>query len=143
MHSATKWLKTSYQKSIYQPNWMSFITNPYYIVRKELYEAMQKHSPHIKGKVLDVGCGHKPYQHLLSVNEYIGLELDTPNNRTNKNADLYYDGNHFPVATGTIDTVICNQVLEHVFNPESFLKEIARVLKPTGKLILTVPFVWE
>lgn len=39
--------------------------------------------------------------------------------------------------------VICNQVLEHVFNPDLFLQEIFRVLKPGGKLLMTVPFVWD
>jgi SAM-dependent methyltransferase len=33
--------------------------------------------------------------------------------------------------------------LEHVFNPDDFLGEINRVLKPGGKLLLTVPFVWD
>jgi SAM-dependent methyltransferase len=34
-------------------------------------------------------------------------------------------------------------VLEHVFNPDDFLNEVNRVLKPSGKLLLTVPFVWD
>jgi SAM-dependent methyltransferase len=38
---------------------------------------------------------------------------------------------------------LCNQVLEHVFNPVQFLQEVNRVLKPGGKLLLTVPFVWD
>ena len=38
---------------------------------------------------------------------------------------------------------MCNQVLEHVFNPDDFVREIARVLKPGGALLLTVPFVWN
>ena len=43
----------------------------------------------------------------------------------------------------SFDSVLCNQVLEHVFNPDYFLSEIHRVLKPSGKLLLTVPFVWD
>jgi SAM-dependent methyltransferase len=39
--------------------------------------------------------------------------------------------------------VLCNQVLEHVFNPDFFLSEINRVLKPGGRVLLTVPFVWD
>jgi SAM-dependent methyltransferase len=34
-------------------------------------------------------------------------------------------------------------VLEHVFNPDEFIEEINRVLKIGGKLLLTVPFVWD
>ena len=39
--------------------------------------------------------------------------------------------------------MLCNQVLEHVFNPQEFLGEIRCVLKPGGRLLLTVPFVWD
>ena len=34
-------------------------------------------------------------------------------------------------------------MLEHVFDPDDFLKEINRVMKPGGKLLITVPFVWD
>jgi len=36
-----------------------------------------------------------------------------------------------------------NQVFEHVFNPDQFLQEVSRVLKPGGRLLMTVPFVWD
>jgi len=39
--------------------------------------------------------------------------------------------------------VVCNQVFEHIFEPEAFLREIGRVLKNQGRLLLTVPFVWD
>lgn len=41
------------------------------------------------------------------------------------------------------DSVVTNQVLEHVFNPDEFISEINRVLKINGKLLLTVPFIWD
>jgi SAM-dependent methyltransferase len=43
----------------------------------------------------------------------------------------------------SFDIVLCNQVLEHVFNPNEFLSEISRVLKTNGTLLLTVPFIWD
>ena len=41
------------------------------------------------------------------------------------------------------DTVLCTQVLEHVFDHDKMMKEIFRVMKPGGHVILTVPFAWE
>ena len=58
-------------------------------------------------------------------------------------ADYYYDGKTFPFKESEFDSVVTNQVLEHVFNPDEFLSEINRVLKTKGKLLLTVPFVWD
>ena len=95
------------------------------------------------GRLLDVGCGRKPYREMFSTNEYIGLEIDTPENRAHKQADFFYDGHLFPFPDRNFDGIVCNQVLEHVFTPDQFLGEIHRVLKPDGKLLLTVPFVWD
>jgi ubiquinone/menaquinone biosynthesis C-methylase UbiE len=49
---------------------------------------------------------------------------------------LDFPDNHF-------DSVLCTQVLEHVFEHDKMMKEIYRVLKPGGHIILTVPFAWE
>lgn len=100
-------------------------------------------APHMKGRLLDVGCGRKPYRDMFAVDEYVGLEIDTPQNRADKRADYFYDGVLFPFTDHGFDGVVCNQVLEHVFTPNQFLGEIRRVLKPGGVLLLTVPFVWD
>ena len=44
-----------------------------------------------------------------------------------------------PFKDGSFDLVICSEVLEHLFSPERALDEIRRVLKPTGRLIVSVP----
>jgi len=137
-------LKSKYNQEMFSPGLMGIFINPFYFARKELYREMTRFSCQISGKILDVGCGSKPYQGLFtSVSEYIGLEYDTPQNRVAKRADYFYDGNIFPFEDTSYDGVICNQVLEHVFNPDQFLHEILRVLKPGGDLLLTVPFVWD
>lgn len=56
---------------------------------------------------------------------------------------LFFDGKNIPIKSGYIDSVICTQVFEHVFEPEIFLNEINRVLKKNGHLLLTLPFVWD
>jgi SAM-dependent methyltransferase len=97
----------------------------------------------VYGCVLDVGCGKKPYAHLFDCEKYVGLEIDSSENRRNKKADLFYDGRHIPAEDNSFDWVISSQVLEHVFNPDEFLAEICRVLKNGGGLLITVPFMWD
>jgi len=122
---------------------VKLFTDPFYFAQKGLSENISGFSKYIKGKVLDVGCGNKPYQKLFSCTEYIGLEIDTPRNRKNKNVDFFYKGGRFPFKNGEFGSVVSTQVLEHVSNPDAFLKEINRVLKKNGYLLLTVPFIWD
>jgi len=131
------------QSQQYNPGLVGLLINPFYHARRGLYYAIAGMAPRMCGRVLDVGCGQKPYQWLFAITEYIGLEMDTPDNRARKQADYFYDGKSFPFPDQRFDGIICNQVLEHVFTPDLFLAEIHRVLKPDGKLLLSVPFVWD
>jgi SAM-dependent methyltransferase len=125
------------------PNFFGLIINPFYFARAGLAKSISNFSQVLRGRLLDVGCGSKPYRKLFTVDEYIGLDIDSENSRNLQVADLFYDGKVFPILSCSFDSVLCNQVLEHVFNPDEFLSEIRRVLKPNGKLLLTVPFVWD
>jgi SAM-dependent methyltransferase len=126
------------------PSPRGILTNPFYIARHGLHRELARLLPSCSGRLLDLGCGTKPYRHLATqTTEYIGLEVDTPEARRRGGADLYYDGRTLPFANQSFDTVFCSQVLEHVFEPQAFLGEIHRVLSPGGRLLLTVPFVWD
>jgi SAM-dependent methyltransferase len=127
----------------FSPGVLGLINNPFFAARRGLFTAIKVLAAHLSGKVLDVGCGQKPYAELFANTEYIGMEIDTEENRQNKRADQFYDGHTFPFVSNTFEGVICNQVFEHVFNPQEFMAEICRVLKPGGILLLTVPFVWD
>lgn len=135
--------KNIIERQNFDPNLFGILINPFYIARKGLASHIRELSPEISGKILDVGCGTKPYKNFFKFSEYIGLEFDTGIDLYKKSADYFYDGKKFPFNAETFDSIICNQVLEHVFEPEDFLKEIFRVLKPHGKLLITVPFVWD
>jgi SAM-dependent methyltransferase len=125
------------------PGLIAVLFNPFYFARRNLASAISEYSSTIRGNLLDVGCGTKPYRSLFKVESYRGLDIDSPNTRKRGVADDLYDGTQFPYQSDSFDAVLCNQVLEHVFNPDEFLSEINRVLKPGGKLLLTVPFVWD
>lgn len=131
-------------RQLVTPGVLGIWIDPFYFAQRELYLQMVAMAPKIEGRILDVGCGSKPYRKLFPPGEnYIGLEFDTPESRAANYADYFYNGNAFPFVASSFDGVICNQVLEHVFNPDQFLQEIFRVLKPGGKLLLSVPFVWD
>jgi len=136
-------LKDIYRRHMFFPGWLGIFINPFYFARKGLCEAISEFAPLLSGRLLDVGCGSKPYKSLFVVDAYIGLDIDSEMARMRGIADYLYDGSAFPFTDSSFDAVLCNQVLEHVFNPDEFLGEITRVLKPGGKLLLTVPFVWD
>jgi SAM-dependent methyltransferase len=128
---------------MHSPSWVSLFINPFYFARKGLYRSIKAIAPQITGRTLDVGCGSKPYKFLYNSSEYIGLEIDTKENKSLKDADYYYDGNNFPFNDNDFDSIVANEVFEHVFNPDNFLNEINRILKTDGKLFMTIPFVWD
>ena len=121
------------------PLW--FIVHPFYFARRNLYKHIKMNSKFINGKILDVGCGSKPYENLFDCKEYLGLEII--GNKNKSKADFFYEGITFPFEDNTFDSVFCSQVFEHVFEPELFLKEINRVLKPNANIFMTIPFVWD
>ncbi len=136
-------LKQLLNREQFEPGLLGLFVNPFYFARKGLFENIIPLAKYIKGKTLDVGCGQKPYEKFFNSTQYIGLEIDTVKNRQNKKADFFYDGFTFPFQDKEFDNIIINQVFEHVFNPDDFLKEVNRVLKPGGVLLMTVPFVWD
>ncbi|MCK9201484.1 MAG: class I SAM-dependent methyltransferase [Gallionella sp.] len=138
-----KTIKQYVLRQQYAPGFWGLWLNPFYHSRNGLRKAIGQLAPHMSGRLLDVGCGRKPYRDMFPADEYVGLEIDTPENRAGKQADFFYDGDSFPFDGRCFDGVVCNQVLEHVFTPDQFLGEINRVLKPDGLLLLTVPFVWD
>jgi SAM-dependent methyltransferase len=108
---------------------------------------LAKAAPRARGRLLDVGCGDKPYEQLFRpfVGEYIGIEYEQVFNKTSaasaeRKPDLYYDGRTLPFDAQAFDTVLSIQVLEHTPQPQALLNEMARVLKKNGLLILCAPF---
>lgn len=136
-------LKKYYHDQMFFPGWGAVFINPFYFARKGLVKEMIELSGCVGGDLLDVGCGTKPYRRVFNVNTYRGLDIDSLVARGRGVADDLYDGKSFPYNDDSFDSVLCNQVLEHVFNPDEFLTETNRVMKLGGKLLLTVPFVWD
>jgi SAM-dependent methyltransferase len=121
------------------------VFHPYYFIRKGLIGKIQQYSPLLRGRLLDFGCGSKPYKALINnVDEYIGVDYENEGHpHVNEQIDIFYDGKNIPVASDYFDAGLTSEVFEHVFNLEEVLKELHRVLKPGAPLLVTCPFVWK
>lgn len=99
---------------------------------------------YLKGKLIDIGCGNKPYHSDLKnlVTEHIGLDHElSPHDKSN--IDLVGTAYQIPLETESSDSVLCTAVLEHLEEPHIALVECLRVLKPGGYAIYTIPFIWH
>jgi len=123
------------------------VFNPIFLTELRLRKALEKIvSPLVFDGItcLDVGCGDRPYEYLFKKGTYIGIDVeDSGRPLTNKYPDYFYDGSKLPFAENKFDIVISTQVLKHVPNSISFLKEMIRDCKPGGRIIISAPFVWQ
>jgi SAM-dependent methyltransferase len=93
-----------------------------------------------QGKLLDVGCGAKPYSLLFlpQVDQYVGVDLPSSAHGASE-VDVYGNAMALPFQSSSFDTVLCTEVLEHVPEPQKVVHELSRVLKGGGHLLLTAP----
>ena len=84
-------------------------------------------------RVLDFGCGLQPYRAVFDSGvEYVGADL--PGNDT---ADVEINEGIVDLPDESFDLVLSTQVLEHVTDPDAYLREARRLLRPGGHLLLT------
>ncbi|MGK6350747.1 class I SAM-dependent methyltransferase [Parapedobacter sp. DT-150] len=137
-------LKRIYNKSLFQPTFFGLLFNPFFIIRAGLYQGISRFSSHMQGRLLDFGCGSKPYKSLFNVTEYIGTDIEiSGHDHHNEEIDVYYDGKTLPFDDNAFDSIFSSEVFEHIFNLPEILAELHRVLKPGGRMLVTLPFVWD
>lgn len=96
------------------------------------------------GGVLDIGCGEGALRPAVARHcHYIGLDtVNTGKALYSASPDVYGDAAWLPFGTGTFDAVVLLDVLEHLPEPDQSLGEIARILAPSGKLLIHVPCMY-
>jgi SAM-dependent methyltransferase len=106
---------------------------------------LKKFAPiYLKGRMVDIGCGTKPFHNLLApyVTEHIGVDHEGTMHEKSK-VDLFGTAYDIPSIDEYYDSAICTAVLEHLEEPEQAIRECFRILKPGSYAIYSVPFIWH
>lgn len=93
--------------------------------------------------VLDIGGG-KPFQKRMAPYKALfeGVSYRTLDTSAVEGADIVGDAHALPLADGSIGGIICNSVLEHLYDPRRAVEEMHRVLKPGGSIIAYTHFIY-
>jgi len=120
-------------------------SHPLYFIRKGLYNKIREYQSKLTGRLLDFGCGAKPYKSLFTgLDEYIGVDYaQSGHSGKYSDTEFFYDGKTLPFPNESFDSAFSSEVFEHIFNLDEILPELHRVLKPGSRILITCPFVWE
>lgn len=100
---------------------------------------------HARGVLVDLGCGRVPLYDIYRplVSEIICVDWDGSPHQT-LHLDVVCDLNEqIDLPDACADTVLCTDVLEHIAEPQRLWSEMARILRPGGKLLAGVPFFYK
>ncbi|MEP6598403.1 MAG: class I SAM-dependent methyltransferase [Actinomycetota bacterium] len=93
----------------------------------------------LRGTLLDLGAGNQPFRSWYGsrVTRVVAVDVAPA-----AGLDVLTLAAPLPFRDAVFDTILCTSVLEHVDNPECAVDEMSRVLRPGGRLLITVPFLY-
>ena len=111
-----------------------------YILKKFIVEAASEIPA--GARVLDAGAGNCRYRPFFARQRYIAADFCRVEDKNYRRMELVTDLLSLGMKDGSLDAVLCIQVLEHVPEPAKLVREFQRVLKPGGTLYLSCPQNW-
>jgi SAM-dependent methyltransferase len=105
----------------------------------------RKIAPQISAEstVVEFGVGHGWNLAALGCRSRIGFDVGTHVAPIVREHDIAFVERAEELRTGSADVLVCHHVLEHVPSPAETLAELRRILSPTGRLLLFVPYETE
>ncbi len=115
--------------------------------KRKLFELM----PRVSGSsvIVDIGAGAGVFTRRLrdelaaTSPTLIALDLSHHDLRSARDCSLPVcadlERGHLPFLDDSVDVILCDQVVEHLYHPERAIEEMGRVLKPNGWLLLSTP----
>jgi len=95
-------------------------------------------------RVLDAGAGEGTYARFFPRQRYVGVDLGVGDPQWDyRRLDVIGDLGSLPFCAGSFDACLNVVTLEHVREPARAVAEMARALKPGGRLLLIAPQDWE
>lgn len=96
--------------------------------------------PQLTGAILVLGAGDDPYRHLLPLaTSILTTDISSAHGEVNQIADAH----DLPFLDDSFDGVLATELFEHLASPAKASEELMRVLKPGGKGIITIPFMFH
>ena len=134
-------MATPFEHLFYDPVYLELKNSLFsYLLRRRLLRGVLKGLP--DGSVLDLGSGISP---VVPVSRH-SVYSDSSASAMRLLRSVVPGGNHvaldataLPFRDGSLELAVCSEVLEHIQEDELVLREIHRVLRPRGRLVLTVP----
>lgn len=114
-------------------------------MRRDSWLAKQADKIPDGSKILDIGAGGCPHREKFNHCEYHTQDFvqlsdaQIQNQEGYGKIDFVSDVLEIPVSDKSYDVILCTEVIEHVPDPISTIKEISRILKPGGTLLITAP----
>ena len=132
-------LRELYDAPGFEPRAWRDAADPAFIAVTLIERSIARLAPELGGELLDVGCGQRPYaSYFTHAKRQQACDFAAKRGPV----DFECPAHRVPLPDGSLDSILCTELLEHVPDPAAVWREFHRLLRPGGKVLLTTPMYW-